>query len=655
MPDNENGQHRNRGIRASREKLDSALSNSSLERKTQAALAQKIADIEELDAAPKDLVSRIFREVPVDHQSIARVARALNVEATTLYLEAPEPDEGAAAAALKPSEHHAGVRWKRLAPLAAFGLILIAGISFISIPGTRCLVTGPLAGDEADPDKLSIILAHLEGDRGDEMRRLISNAFLSDPSLASEVEILQSCRTIREPKNGNVTNQIQRVRRDGRALLGKSGADMLVWGRVSDANAILRLISTREGSSPVTLDIDGKFLPTEESQITIPVSRTRPEAGIADLKRLSIEFINPESDANGKHRENALQALNSSDNWLEASIASDKNLLQTIEPDTHPTLYRSIAGQLCYKMRLLGDYSVDKSVYEQALNLCQAALEAGPELRPRSQIARIMVNKAAVQTRLNAYAETPDAGNAQLEEANDFLKLADQLISPEEQPQLYGTLHRNWGSVAIRQGERLEGEQRLEAYERGVERIENALNFIDEKGQPLDWAHANQNICVANYRTGITLGAPDGLPYLDSAVAHCNAAREALPMKNAPLDWAMIQNNLAVSYSIRAQLANDPVSLEAAASAFSDAKVVYSKDVRPAKWAEVEANLGELHCNLARMKRDPALLDVGIQHAENAALIFAEYGVEQYEAYARTIISNLNTCKAGAIEDCACT
>lgn len=55
------------------------------ELKTQSALAERIAELEGLDAPPKHLVNRVFREQPVDPQSLERIARALGVPAHTLY------------------------------------------------------------------------------------------------------------------------------------------------------------------------------------------------------------------------------------------------------------------------------------------------------------------------------------------------------------------------------------------------------------------------------------------------------------------------------------------------------------------------------------------------------------------------------------------
>lgn len=98
---------RKRGIRASRQKLSRALAAAGL--KTQAALAERIAEREDSPSVPRDLVSRAFRELPVDALSLERVASALGVEAHTLYLnasneqhEAAQPRSGARAIAVLP-------------------------------------------------------------------------------------------------------------------------------------------------------------------------------------------------------------------------------------------------------------------------------------------------------------------------------------------------------------------------------------------------------------------------------------------------------------------------------------------------------------------------------------------------------------------------
>ena len=82
------GRSRRRGVRASRVKLTEALAAAGI--KTQAALAERIADLEGLDAAPRDVVYRVFRQQPVDLNTLTRVARALDRPVHTLLLSSEE-------------------------------------------------------------------------------------------------------------------------------------------------------------------------------------------------------------------------------------------------------------------------------------------------------------------------------------------------------------------------------------------------------------------------------------------------------------------------------------------------------------------------------------------------------------------------------------
>ncbi|MFK7888673.1 MAG: hypothetical protein AB8G16_17590 [Gammaproteobacteria bacterium] len=60
--------------------------------KTQTQLADRIADIERLSAAPKNLVNKVFTGKPVDHLSLERVTGALGVETHTVLLTSDETE-----------------------------------------------------------------------------------------------------------------------------------------------------------------------------------------------------------------------------------------------------------------------------------------------------------------------------------------------------------------------------------------------------------------------------------------------------------------------------------------------------------------------------------------------------------------------------------
>lgn len=111
---------RKRGVRASRPRLYHALTEAGF--RSQAALAGRIADLEGLDQAPKDLVSRVFREQPVELQTLERVARALGTEAWRLYKTAdePEPENGTQP---PPNSPALPMRWRAVPALMILALV----------------------------------------------------------------------------------------------------------------------------------------------------------------------------------------------------------------------------------------------------------------------------------------------------------------------------------------------------------------------------------------------------------------------------------------------------------------------------------------------------------------------------------------------------
>lgn len=101
---------------------------SELKRKTQAAIAERIADLEELDTVPRDLVSRVFREQAVDAPSIARIAAALGVDPLTLYTDDPHTDDDPKedeAAGAPPPARRPGL--PRMLALAAVVVMTLSG------------------------------------------------------------------------------------------------------------------------------------------------------------------------------------------------------------------------------------------------------------------------------------------------------------------------------------------------------------------------------------------------------------------------------------------------------------------------------------------------------------------------------------------------
>lgn len=171
---NNNARSRRRGVRASRAKLTDALDAAGF--KTRAALAEHMAELEGLDAAPRDVVYRVFREQPVDLSTLARVARALRVPLHTLLLSSAEIEEHGTEdpeqpepTSLPPAEAPAPRKWLWLAaaPVALVGIALLARGFFSD--GLLSDDNSPPAPEVAELQDLSdaaIVVRPFEGEAG---------------------------------------------------------------------------------------------------------------------------------------------------------------------------------------------------------------------------------------------------------------------------------------------------------------------------------------------------------------------------------------------------------------------------------------------------------------------------------------------------------
>ncbi|MFC7048747.1 hypothetical protein [Emcibacter nanhaiensis] len=661
----QNGRTRNRGVRASRLKLEKALAESDLDKKTQAALANRIADLEELDAAPKDLVSKVFRELPVAPQTIERIARALGVEAASLYLT--EEDEHLSP---PPSSHpvppppvptQTAPAWFRPIALWPTALLMVAIVAIVFTvrafsPNSdlTCRVNEFFTPLHTPPGRLGVIIARFGNDPENRGQRMLTREFLKDAKLSRYVTVLQACDRPSLSGPGDISARLEKIRGDGRQKLTRTGAHILIWGQNDGDRLQVRFISPGTGISPVSLDIGGRPTQIAESQLTIPLEFDQPDDTLPDIKKIALELMTPETDDLRAVRQEAVRSYQASMEWLRASILGDRNVKRTINPKTDPQLWALLNGQLCYKQRLLGDYDADLTQYLEAEQSCRDALEVRDKQQYPRDWASLKINLASTLIRQHLYADSPEKSRELLRQAETVMLEAAEVLDEKSMPQLWALQKRNMGVVYMRLGELSEGDEAEYYFDRGLESMQAALTVLRPEFQPVDWALTQQNICLSLYRKGYNRGT-EGIPLVHLAGEHCREALRWLDPEKTGLTWAMVQNNLAVSLAILSQLEGKPDQLAAAIDEFSKAQTVYTRERFPANWAEVEINLGELNCNLAVLRRDAAYLEEAITHSEQALQVLMSKKLGRYQTYLEGLLKTYKACQQEDISKCSCS
>jgi len=638
-----------RGVRASRLKLAHALAESGLPKKTQAALADRIADMEGLDAAPKDLVSKVFREQPVDLLTLERIARALGVEAETLYLQEQADN------VRPPGETSSKRRYRTILAVAALALIAMLGATLFGVAPSdlACAVRERVTPLQAPPDKLAIIVARFDGDDSNMAQQFLASSLMSDRNLAPYISVLLTCRRPALSETGDLRGQLMAIRESAQRQLSNAGAQLMVWGKVRDGRILARFVSTRRDISPIAVELSGRPLRLDESNLELTINPVNSVGGLADMKRLALELMKTEDAELAGLRAEARSAYAFSIDWLRTSIVGQRNLRRRIDPSLDPRRWAGVNAKLCYEHRLLGDYESDETQYREALEACDETLRVRPRERFPRDWAATQINKASALVRLHYYAPDRDGAIRHLRDAERALLAAAKTLDRDRDAQLWAVLQRNLGTAYLRLGEVMEGDESKGYFDQGIDRLKTSLAMQDPAFQPLDWAITQQNLCLALYQHGARLG-DGGITYVREARERCALALDKISRDDSALNWAMVQNNLAVATAILARLRDSPDDLANAISAFRQAQTVYTRDRLPGNWAEVEINLGELHCNLALLARDPAYLDAAAAHSEAALEVFIDKRNRRYQRYAEGLIDAISACSSD-LAACTCS
>lgn len=646
-----------RGVRASRIKLEAALAASDIPQKTQIALANAIADYEDLDSAPRDLVNKLFRERPVDPHTIERAARALGVNAATLYRTQDDPKLRLAPMDKSQSDDVSLQDQKRwLMPILALTLMsLIFGFYIIrdnagNLP-VQCTGLTALDG-QTEPEKIGIVIGRFAGDINNEAQLLLAHNFAADDSLSESVNIFTTCYRLNIGEQRSYVSGLNILRDKAQSDLKVVDAQLFIWGERYNDRLNIRFATLRDGKAPVNLDLDGKIIATTELEFTLPIKLSADRPIPSSVKQLALDVLLVKTDMRIELRNDLRTNFVTAGNWLKEAVTTDRNLLRSISPEVNPRLYALTGQQLCYRHRLLGDYEGSEDEYVRAEQVCQDVLShISPEQSPEEWFTA-QTNLGSVIIRRHLFADTREGRIKELLRAKHEFEKAKPYISEQTSADNFHAYHKNLGIVHLRLGELTEGDESMDYLNTAMDLTKTSLETITQDKQREEYSSARQNMCLIGHRLA---QRTKQTKFLKESIADCQIATTVITSTTAPQAWAMAQNNLAVSYAMMAEFTEDATAFEDALKEFTKSQSVYTRDKFPANWAEVQANKAELSCRLAVSSGDPSSLDDVGEYAESAREIFSDKNLDRYVDYVDNLLLKVSNCDRSNVKKCSCS
>lgn len=640
-------------MRCSRSKLDAALAASKLSRKTQIALSEAVADAEGLDTVPKDLVNKMFRELPVDPQTVERVARVLEVKAYMLYLDSSgvAPSANPVAPASQPQHKTPPYWWQIGSIMLLLGGLLLTSALWNSQPKqpVECMqLRSPIA---VHNDQLVVVIARLAGEPSNQTQLMLASILASDPRLKSHLQIYTSCFGAEFNSTEAFTSQIAHQHQRAREELKHYQANLMIWGEKYGDRVNLRFSSEQGAEKLHQLTFMGKPVVTSEQDFSMNVRLDDQSVINSDLQITLLNILSPEKNALISLKDELIASFNYTGSWLKEAVYSDRQLISRISAVSDPKLYLLTLVQLCYQQRLLADLESSSRHYQEAKTACQKALDITDKNQSPMQWAAIYGNLASIEVRLHLYAEERKKSLILLNSAVEKFKSIESIFNHHAMPTENSTFYQNFAAAYIRLAEF--SPNKTEDYlTKALELNQKSIELSSQANNPLYTSQRLQNQCVIKYRLG---GIKKQQAIIYSAIKDCEAAKQIISPAKHPNAYAMTENNLAISHAILAEVKSSPSLLRDALSYFDQAQRIYTKERFAVNWGQVELNKAELQCNLALMTKDQSLLDSAKVSAESAGLIFIENNVAAYQAYTENLLGKIAHCQQNILEECRCS
>jgi tetratricopeptide (TPR) repeat protein len=429
-----------------------------------------------------------------------------------------------------------------------------------------------------------VLIANFSGEK----TRSFQKRFVAEIEKIENVSVTPLRRII-PCGEGNVNSGIDKGRERARRYLKKSGARLVLWGRL-----------VYEGTEKTTVDV----------HFTTPGLSPRSEYFRYDLSNASIqlpvEFIEHlydiihliviveefnALDIDGQYLVDRLRPLVSK----VRQVLSNPSVQNKWAPEA-----RGFAAMICGISLLgIGEQTGDNKTLEEAeLYFRRALNDYTRDLFPRHWVAN-QVNLGNALSRLGER----ESGTGRLAEAVSAYQDSLSVIVRGREPLLWAAIQNNLGSSLARLAER-EGKNRAtKILENAIFAFREALKEWTRDSAPLDWAMTQSNVGnallkISELETGTRAAC------LEEAVTAYKDSLKERSRDRVPLDWAMSQNNLGTALMSLGGQESGTAKLEDAVAAFDEALKEWDNVRLPNLWATAQYNKGVAIRGIGLRKKD---------------------------------------------------
>lgn len=488
--------------------------------------------------------------------------------------------------------------------------------------------------------EFTILVADLDGD--DE--NFTQTQHVVDALNREDLAAHRNLQVLRISEGGDTAENIQQAEATGRSWLAAQNADLLVWGRVVEANQTLRLrfLSASDASQTdqaYILAEDTFELPQSFSEDLSAILAVTVIASLApafdDNDPWLAQRLTPIVEKVGRLLESELPSISKETGaaiqhayatgawvlgertgklkWLQAAVAAFEAALEIRTREATPLDWAKTQNNLGNALSTWGARGDGTKRLQAAVAAYKSVLEIYSREALPLDWAMIQSNLGAV---LQVWGER-DNDTRGLQEAVTALEASLEVLTKEALPHQWAMSQNNLSNALRIWGAREEGTLRLRL---AVAACEAALEVRTREALPVKWATTHINLGAALNTWG---EREEGTQRLQAAVAAYEQALEVLTKETLPLDWALTQNNLGNALRTWAEREDDIQRLQAAVAAYEAALEVRTKEALPLDWAMTQNNLGAA-------LRTWGIREEGTQRLQAAVIAF-EAALEVYE------------------------